>query len=64
METETAFVRTDSAVELYTITEVGLNLTLVVNPSYTESEDTIGLYDALDNLCFLEFGMLVVNFLN
>ena len=61
METETAFVRTDSRIELHTIAEVGLHLTLVVNPCNTESEDTIGLYHTLHNLRLFKLRMLIVN---
>ena len=60
METDTAFVRTDSVVELYTITEIGLNFPSVVYPSDTESEDTIRLYQSFDDLGFFKFGMLIV----
>ena len=62
METETAFVCTKSGVVLHAITEVGLDFAIAVNPSHTESEDTIGLNQALDDLSFLKFRMLVVNF--
>ena len=64
MEAQTTLVRANSAVELYTITKVGLNLTLVVNPGYTESEDALGLNHALNNLCFLKLRMLVINLLD
>ena len=61
METDTTFVGTDSVVELNAITNVVLNFTLVVNPGYTESEDTIGLNHTFDDTSFFELGVLVVN---
>ena len=64
METETSFVRTDCAVELHAVAEVGLDFTLVVDPGDAESEDTVGFDHPLHNLCLLEFGMLIVNFFN
>ncbi len=64
METETSLVRSDRAVELYTVTEVSLNFAFVIDPGYTESKDTVRLYETLDDLCFFEFRMLVVNILD
>lgn len=64
METKTAFVRAYCAIELYAITEVCLNFTFVVNPGDTESKDTIRFNKTLDDLCFFEFRMQVVNFLD
>jgi len=61
VETQTAFVRADCAVELYAVTEVGLYFALVVNPRYAESEDTVRLDDTFNDFGLLKFGMLVVN---
>ena len=38
MQTDTALVRSDRTVELYTVTGIYLNLTFIVNPWYTEFE--------------------------
>ena len=54
METQATLVRANGTVELYAITEVGLNLTLIVNPGYTESEDALGLNHALNDLSLLK----------
>ncbi len=62
METDTTLVGTYGVVELYAIADIVLNLTLVVNPGHTESEDTVGFNHSFDNLRFLELRMLVVNF--
>lgn len=64
VETQTAFVGTDRAVELNAVAQVGLNFAFVVHPRYAEGEDTIRLYEALNDLGFLELRMLVVNFLD
>ena len=64
VETQTALVGADSAVELDAVAQVGLNLTLVVNPSNPESEDAVGLDHPFDDLCLLELRMLVVNLLD
>ena len=50
VETDTAFVRTNSVVVLNTITHVGLNVTLVVSPSNAELNQTIGDAQALDEV--------------
>ena len=60
METQSAFVRTDSAVELNAVAKVGLHLTFVVHPCYTEREDSIGLNHTLDDLRTFKLRVLVV----
>ena len=64
METESALVRSDSAVELHTVPKVGLDLAIIVDPSDTESKDTVRLDEPLDYLSLFEFRMLVVNILD
>ena len=64
METQTAFVGANSVVELNTITQIGLDFTLVIYPCHTESKDTVGFYQAFYNLGFLELRMLVIYILN
>ena len=64
VEACTTLVRANSIVELYAVTEVDLDLTLVVHPGDTEGEDTIGLYETLDDLVLLKLWMLVVNVLD
>ena len=64
VETDTAFIRTDSRVELNSITCVCLNLPVIIHPSHLECKDTLRLYNTLDDLRILEFRMLVVNFFN
>jgi len=62
VEAETAFVCAEGSVELNAVAEVGANLTLIVDPSHAEGEDTVGLYDALDDFVSLKFGVFVVFF--
>ena len=61
VETQSAFVRTNSRIELNTVTEVRLHFALVIDPSDTESEDTVGLDHTLYDLRLLKFGMLVIH---
>ena len=44
MQTDTALVRSDCTVELYTVTGIYLNLTFIVNPWYTEFELSFRIY--------------------
>ena len=64
MEAESALVRADGAIELDPVAEVGLDLTVVVNPGHSESEYPVRLDKTLDDLSFLELGVLVVDFLD
>ena len=64
METDTALVWADSIIELNAIADIVLNLALVVNPGDAESDDTVRLDHTLDDFCFFEFRMLVVDVLN
>ena len=57
VETQTAFVRSNRVVELYTVTGVDLDFALVVNPFYTESEDTVRFNHTFDNLVLFILGM-------
>ena len=61
MEAQTSLIRADCAVELYAITDVYLYISLIVDPRNTEHVDTLGLYDALNDLCLLELGMLIID---
>ena len=60
MEAETSLVRADSAVILYAVAEVYMDFTVVINPRYTESDDTLWLYETLDNLSALKLRMLII----
>lgn len=64
METQTAFVRADSAVELYAITDVNLYFTVIVNPRNAECDDTLRLNKTLDKFCLFKLRMLVVDIFN
>ncbi len=64
MEAESSLVRSDRAVELDAVAEVGLNLTVVVDPGDTENEDSVRLYESLNDLSLLKLRMLVINFLD
>ena len=61
METQTALVGADGTVELNAVADVDLHLALVVDPRHAESGDALRLYDALNDLGFLELRVLVVD---
>ena len=63
VETQSAFVRADSAVELNSVTDVHLYLSLIVDPWNAERDDALRFNDAFDDACLFKFGMLVVNVL-
>ena len=62
MEAKATLIWSDCGVELDTIAGIGLHDALVINPGHAEGKDTVRLDHALDNLCVLELGMLVINF--
>ena len=64
METKTSLIWSDSRVELYSVTCVCLNFTVVVNPSNLECKDTLRLYDTLNDLSLLKLRVLVVYLLD
>ena len=47
METKSALVRSDSTVELYSVTLIYLNLSIVIYPRYTERNNTLWLSETL-----------------
>ena len=55
MEANTAFVRTDCAVELNTITAVNVDFTGIVCPRYTEHNNSFRLNNAFENCILLDF---------
>ncbi len=61
METDTAFVRADCIVMLDTVSHVGLDLTFVIHPSYTEGKNTVGDTKTFDQIALFEFGMFIVS---
>ena len=64
VETDTALVGADSAVELHTITQISLNLALVIDPRYAECDDAVGLNHALHDFGALKFGVVVIYLLD
>ena len=64
VEAQSSLVGAYRAVELNAVADVGLDLTLVVDPRYAEGDDTVGLDHTLDDLCLLEFGVFVVYLLD
>ena len=62
MEAQTAFVRTDRAVELHTVTVVDLDFTLVVDPGNLEGDDAFRNGDAFQNLVLFVTGIGINQF--
>ena len=50
VKSQTALVRSDSAVELNSVTTVNLNSAVIVDPGNSENDLTLRLYDSLKNL--------------
>ena len=48
METQSALIRTNGAVELHTIARIDVHLALVVSPRHAEHDHTLWLNEALD----------------
>ena len=63
METQTAFVRTDGAVELHTVTRVDVHLAFVVYPRHAECYHALRLHHAFYQFDTLKFRVFVVFFL-
>lgn len=63
METDTAFIRTDSVVKLNAVADVVLNFAFVIDPSDAESHDTVRLDHTFDDFGFFKLRMLVVDVL-
>ena len=64
METKAAFVRANGVIELYAITQIRLDFAFIIHPCYTESKDTIGFNQALNDLGLFELRMLIIHILN
>lgn len=61
VKSDTALVRTDCRVELYSETTVYLYLAVVVNPRNTENDLSFRLNESVKNACLNEIGSLVDN---
>jgi len=64
MEAQTTLVRANGTVKLNTITNVDMDLTLVIGPRYTESNDAFRFNNAFNKLNALKFWVLVVDILD
>ena len=58
VESETALVRSDRGVELYSESAVDLHLAFIVHPAYSELDKSLGLDDPVEYACFHEVGAL------
>ena len=61
VKSDTALVRTDSGVELYSESTVYLNLAVVINPGNTENDLSLRLTESGENACLNEIGSLFDN---
>ena len=60
METDTAFVRANGVVELYTVTQVYLYFTFIVYPRHFECKDAVRFNQSLDQRGFFKLWMQAV----
>ena len=63
MEAQATLVGANGAIELHTVADIYLHFALVVHPGHSEGDDTLGLYNALYDFCFLKLGMTVIDIL-
>ena len=61
MEADTTLIWANSVVELYAVADVYMDFTCIVDPRYSEGDDTIWLYEALNDASLFELGVLVVD---
>ena len=61
METKTSLVRSDCAVELYTIALVYLYVALIIYPRNLEGDNSLRLYKTLQDTSFAVFLLVCVN---
>ena len=61
METKSALVRSDCTVELYTVTLVYLNLSIVIYPRYAERNNTFWLSETLQDTSFAVLLLICIN---
>ena len=57
VEPNTSFIGTDSAVHLYAVAAVDLDLALVVEPRHAEDDDALGFGDAFEHLHLAQDGV-------
>ncbi len=61
MESDTALIRSDRAVELHAESSVHVNIAGVVYPRYSENDLSLRLYYSAENACFDPLGMRFCN---
>ena len=61
MEAQTALIRSDSTVHLYTEAAVDVQHTLIILPGDTENDRTLRLHHTLKDLLFFIFRILLEN---
>ena len=64
METQSALIRTNGAVELHTVARIDVHLALIVGPRHAEHDHALWLNEALDDLGLLKLRMLIVDIMN
>ena len=62
METQTALVRSDSAVKLYTVALIHLYISLVIHPRNLEGNNSFRLCKTLQNTSLAIFLFVCVNY--
>ena len=64
METYSALIGANGAVELHSVAQIGLYLAIVVDPCHAEGYDAVGFDHSLHNFRFLKLGVVVIDLLN
>src|SRR5690554_6228129 len=61
MKTDTALIGPDSVVVLYTVSHVGLHVTVVIHPGNAEGMDFVGDDQPFEKIGLFEFRVLIVH---
>ncbi|OPZ54711.1 MAG: hypothetical protein BWY89_01544 [Bacteroidetes bacterium ADurb.BinA012] len=64
METNTTLVWPNGSVILYPVTNVDVDITLIIHPGHLEGENTVRLNQPLKNTCLCKSRVLIVHILD
>ena len=64
MEAQSTLVRANGTVELHAVTQVDLDVAVVIHPRHTEGNDALGFYQSFYQFDTFKLRMLVIDLLN